>query len=87
MLKTYLYIPDYLDKKIKQVVDIQKDSKAEVMRQALQKGLEILAPKEGGAEALLKIAEIGRKYKVKGPKDLSINHDYYLWGGKKRSRI
>lgn len=84
MLKTYLYIPDYLDKRIRQVVEIRKDSKAEVMRQALEKGLEKLVPKAGGAEALLKIAELGRKNKVRGPKDLSINHDYYLWGGKKR---
>lgn len=87
MLRTYLYIPDYLDKQIKQVVEVQKNSKAEVMRQALQKGLETLTPKLGGAEALLEIAEIGRKNKVKGPKDLSVNHDYYLWGGKKRSKI
>lgn len=87
MLRTYLYIPDNLEKRIKETAQIQKNSKAEVMRQALQKGLEILAPKEGGAGALLKIAELGRKNKVKGPKDLSMNHDYYLWGGKKRSKI
>lgn len=87
MLRTYLYIPDDLDKRIREAAQIQKNSKAEVMRQALEKGLEKLVPKTGGAETLLKLAEIGRKYNVKGPKDLSINHDYYLWGGKKRSKI
>lgn len=87
MLRTYLYIPDNLEKQINQAVQTQKKSKAEILRQALRQGLEILAPKVGGAETLLKLAEIGRKHKVKGPKDLSINHDYYLWGGKKRSKI
>lgn len=87
MLRTYLYIPDHLEKQINQAVQAQKKSKAEVLRQALEKGLERLVPKAGGAETLLKLAEIGRKYNIKGPKDLSINHDYYLWGGKKRSKI
>ncbi len=87
MLRTYLYIPDSLEKQIERIVEIQKNSKAEVMRQALEKGLERLAPKAGGAEVLLKLAELGKKNKVKGPKDLSINHDFYLWGGKKRSKI
>jgi hypothetical protein len=87
MLRTYLYIPDNLEKQINQAVEIQKTSKAEVMRQALRKGIKIMTPKTSGADILLKIAEIGRKYKLKGPKDLSVNHDYYLWGGAKRSKI
>ena len=28
----------------------------------------------------LELARIGEKYKTKGPKDLSLNHDYYLYG-------
>lgn len=88
MLRTYLYIPDNLEKQINQVVQAQKKSKAEVMRQAIEKGLQKLSSENNaGVEALFKLAELGKKYKVKGPKDLSVNHDYYLWGGKKRSKI
>lgn len=85
MLKTYLYIPDQLEKQIKQSARAQKKSKAEVMRTALKEGLNVLEKqKTGGAEILLKLAEIAKKHKVKGPKDLSKNHDYYLWGGVKK---
>lgn len=81
MLKTYLYIPDDLEKQIVLAARLGKKSKAEVLRQALQEGLDVLRKqKGGGAEVLLKIAELGKKYKVKGPKDASIRMDYYLWG-------
>lgn len=79
MLKTYLYIPDHIEERIVKTAREQKKSKAEVMRQALEKGIEILQ-EHGSAISLLKLAEIGKKYKIKGPKDGSINHDYYLWG-------
>ena len=80
MLRTYLYIPEYLERKIKQTAKSQNKSKAEVMRQALDKGISQVAP-EGNASArvLLKIAEIGRKCHLKGPKDGSENMDHYLW--------
>lgn len=28
----------------------------------------------------LELARVGEKYKTRGPKDLSENHDYYLYG-------
>lgn len=89
MLKTYLYLPEHLDEKISQTAQNQNKSKAEVIRQALTEGLGVIEKqKVGGAEALLKIAELARKYKVKGPRDLSVNHDYYLWGlPRKNSRV
>lgn len=87
MLKTYLYIPEHLEEKITQAARRQKTSKAAVIRQALEKGLE---EKKGyaGAEALLELVEFAKKHKVKGPRDLSVNHDYYVWGmPKKNPRI
>jgi predicted DNA-binding protein len=81
MLKTYLYIPEQLDKKIKTTAETQNKSKAEVIRQALEKGINTVAQQGTvSAQALLKIAEVGEKYKPKGPKDLSANLDKYLWG-------
>lgn len=85
MLKTYLYIPEHLKEKINLTAKTQKKSKAEVIRNALEKGLQ-----EGkglsGAEALLELVRFAKKHKVKGPRDLSVNHDYYLWGLPKKSR-
>lgn len=87
MLKTYLYIPDQLEEKIIYTSKSQNKSKAEVMRQALQEGLTVLEQQKiGGAEVLLKIAEIGKKHPVQGPKDGALNHDYYLWGLPKKDK-
>lgn len=36
----------------------------------------------GGAEGLLELAKLAEKYHIKGPKDLSSNHDKYIWGDK-----
>ena len=81
MFKTYLYIPEELNKKIIRVTIDRKKSKASIMREALEKGLDDIQ-KEGNAsaEVLLKLAEIGRKYNVKGPIDSSEKMDEYLWG-------
>lgn len=89
MLKTYLYIPEQLEEKIKLFARTQRKSKAEIIRQTLEAGFNSLEKqKQGGAEVLLRLAELAQKYKVKGPKDASINHDYYLWGlPKKISKI
>jgi len=81
MLRTYLYIPEQLEEKINHTAKTQKRSKAEVIRQALEKG--IFAVQQQGAaslEVLSKIAEIGRKYKVKGPNDAVKRFDEYLYG-------
>lgn len=80
MLKTYLYIPEQLEEKINLTAKTQNKSKAEIMRQALEKGITAIAHQgTASAEVLLKIAELGEKNKVKGPKDSSTNMDNYLW--------
>ena len=87
MLKTYLYIPDDLNEKISRAADAQKKSKAEIIRKALEKGIsEEEQGKNTGVELLFKLAELGKKNKVKGPKDASVNHDYYIWGFPKKDR-
>ncbi len=81
MLKTYLYIPENLEKKIVFTAKTQNKSKAEVIRQALEKGINSVQQQgTASAQALLKIAEIGKKNNLKGPKDGSERMDEYLWG-------
>lgn len=87
MLKTYLYVPDELERKIILTARVQNKSKAQFIREALEEGVKIIQERQtGGAEVLLEIAEMAKKYKVKGPKDGSINHDYYLWGFPKKNK-
>jgi hypothetical protein len=81
MLKTYLYIPEHLNEKINQTAKQQKMSKAEVIRQALESGIKrIQSQGNSGVEVLFKLAELGKKYKLNGPKDSSARMDEYLWG-------
>ena len=84
MLKTYLYIPDNLKEKIERTAETQNKSKAEVIRQALEKGISsVVQQGTVSAQSLLRIAEVGEKNKPHGPKDLSANLDDYLWGTKR----
>lgn len=80
MLKTYLYVPEELEAKIILTARTQNKSKAEVIRRAIQEGLVIMDEKRnGGAELLLMLAEMGKRHNIKGPKDGSQNMDKYLW--------
>ncbi|KKR72649.1 MAG: hypothetical protein UU81_C0003G0034 [Microgenomates group bacterium GW2011_GWC1_41_8] len=80
MLKTYLYIPEQLHKQIQTLVKQYKKSKAEIIRTALAKGLkELNMHSNSGAEVLLKLADLGKKYKMKGPKDSARRIDELLW--------
>lgn len=80
MLKTYIYVPDELNEQIIRMAELGKKSKAEVIRNALKKGL-VMVQQQGtdSARVLLKIAELGKMYKVSGPKDSSERIDELLW--------
>lgn len=81
MLKTYLYLPDTLNAKVKLVAKSQNLSKAEVIRRSIEKGITgVYQQKEDSAKPLFMLADLAKKYKVKSPKDLSSNIDKYLWG-------
>lgn len=80
MLKTYLYIPEHLNRKLDYTAKVQNRSKAEIIRQALENGIGTVQQQgTASAEVLLKIAELGKKNNVRGPKDSSTRMDEYLW--------
>ena len=86
MQRTHIYLPDDLNTEIEFTAKTQRKSKAEVIREALKEGLKVVEPKKSrSAQALLEMAKEAEKLHVSGPKDLSYNHDYYTWGGKKKS--
>lgn len=81
MLKTYLYVPDSLEEKIRYAAELQRKSKAEIMRQALERGIAALKQQsDASVRVLFKIADLGRKNKVRGPKDSVERFDEYLYG-------
>ena len=74
MHRTQLYLPKDLYAQLEWEARRRNISVSEVVRQRLARG------EKKGAETLLKLVEIGKKYKMKAPKDLSSRLDYYLYG-------
>ena len=73
-------MPEHLEVRINLTAKAQNKSKAEVMRIALEKGITAIQHQgTASAQALLKIAEIGKQYNLHGPKDGSERMDDYLW--------
>jgi len=84
MLRTYLYIPDETNKNIDAALAYSDLSKAGFIREILEEGLKVIQKRSvkkinEGLKILSKIGEIGEKYNLKGPQDLSTNMDDYLW--------
>ena len=87
MLKTYLYLPEKLKERINASALAQNKPKAEIIRQAIEKGLGDQYEDPGAsARTLLQLAEVGKKYQLKGPKDSSSRIDELLWGFKERGK-
>lgn len=85
MQRTYVYLPDELNTEIEFTAKTQRKSKADVIRTALKQGLKVIRPqRSNSAKVLLEIAKEAKKFNIKGPRDLSINHDHYTWGGPKK---
>lgn len=77
MIRTQIYLPKQLYQTIDLVAKKEKKPKAQVIREVLEKGIE--KKQRSAGEALLEIAELGKKLNLKGPRDLSTNIDKYLY--------
>lgn len=79
-------MPEEINREIAYLANRQGKSKAEVTRNILEAGLKAVEPKKSSsARALINFAKLASKFKGNAPRDLSENHDYYTWGGKKRN--
>ncbi len=80
----------HISDETKQRIDLAAKAKgrveAELIREALDAGLNIIYPKSSSAQALAEFIKLAEKIPSrKGePTDVSTNHDYYAWGGEKR---
>ncbi len=78
-----MYIPAYIKERIKKVADSEGTSQAEVIRAALEAGLETASSqKNASAKSLLKLAELGKKYQTgKLPKSSALEEIDKMWQG------
>ncbi len=86
MQRISVHISDETRQQIDLTVRARGGIEAEVIREALEKGLKIIYPKFNSAQALVNLAKMAEKLpsKPNAPKDVSENLDYYAWGGPKR---
>lgn len=87
MQRISVYLPEDTKRRIKIVSKAKTKSESEIIREALEKGLEKMYPKSASTQALLDFVKIMEKIPTKGkvPKDIIKNMDYYTWGGEKRT--
>ncbi|OGD91179.1 hypothetical protein A3D07_04575 [Candidatus Curtissbacteria bacterium RIFCSPHIGHO2_02_FULL_42_15] len=79
MIRTQVYLPKDLYRNIDLIAKREKKPKAQVIRDTLEEGLKKKRTSKNAGHVLLEIAAMAKKYKWKGPKDLSTNHDKYLY--------
>ena len=84
MIRTHIYLTEEQDQLIELRVRRERRSKAEVVRDIVDRGLAVdaSAPTRTSGQALLELAELGKQLNLSGPTDLSTNHDDYLYGDK-----
>lgn len=79
MIRTQIYLPKDLFSHIDLVAKRERKAKAQVIREVLEAGFAQKKPKKNAGAALLELAKLGERLNVKSPKDLSTNHDKYLY--------
>lgn len=86
MQRISVHIPDEIRRRINLAAKAKSRAEAEVIREALEEGLEVIHPKSTSAQALVDLAKMAEKIPTKGrvPADFIKNLDYYTWGGEKR---
>lgn len=86
MQRISVHISDETKQQIDLAVRARGGIEAEVIREALEKGLRIIHPKSNSAQALVNLAKMAEKLpsKPNAPRDVSENLDYYAWGGPKK---
>src|SRR5690348_639149 len=81
MIRTQVYLAAQQHQAIKAKATVTQKLEAEVIREALDRGLPLVQPKKlGNARGLLALAELGQRLNVQAPADLSTHLDDYLYG-------
>ncbi len=86
MQRISVHISDETKQQIDLAARARGKIEAEIIREALEKGLKIIRPKSSSAQALVNLAKMAAKLpsRPNTPNDISENVDYYAWGGSKK---
>ncbi len=82
MIRTQVYLNDDVYTQIQVQAQAQNQPAAALIRQYLALGIKKSVKRETARAAFLKLAKIGKGVK-KGPADLALNLDDYLYGDKR----
>lgn len=84
MIRTQVYLTEQQSQTIKLRSRQERKPEAQLIRELVDAGLELRthAKRQTAGDALLALVELGKKYQLTGPTDLSTNHDEYLYGDK-----
>ncbi len=77
MQRMQILLPKELRQQIRLRAQRNNQPQGEVVRELIQKGLEAKEPHSTG-NALLRLADLGTRLRVRGPKDWAKNHDAYF---------
>jgi len=87
MQRISVHISSETKQRIDLVAKAKRKVESELIREAIDLGLNVIYPKSSSVKALVELASFAEKFpsNPNTPSDISENHDYYAWGGKKRS--
>src|SRR4051794_27931399 len=82
MVRAQVYLTEEQARDIKIRAQRERRREADVIRDMLERGRLTSTGKrqETAGEAMLRLVAAGKRLKLTGPTDLSINHDDYLYG-------
>lgn len=82
MQRISLHISDETKQRIDLAVKAKNEVESELIRAAIDAGLNVIYPKSSSAKALVELANMAEKLpsEPNSPTDVSANHDQYTWG-------
>lgn len=87
MQRISVHISDETKQRIDLAAKAKRKVESELIREAIDVGLNVIYPKHSSAKALVELAKLAERLpsEENAPKDISENHDYYTWGGPKKN--
>jgi|tagenome__1003787_1003787.scaffolds.fasta_scaffold20683206_2 hypothetical protein len=84
MIRRHLFITEEQARDIQLRAKRERRRESDVTRDLLERGRFVSQGRrqESVGEGLLRLAQLGKKFRMTGPKDLSMKHDDYLYGDK-----
>src|SRR3989338_11690857 len=81
MIRTQVYLPEDLYQQLKLLAKQENTNFSQLIREGVNEVVDKKRKKRHiGVDTLLALAQIGKNYQIKTPRDLASKIDYYLYG-------